>query len=59
MQFINNLYQPAASIGVHVAVNLNWLWAVIVDIDGVDATLPEAILHDLKTVHWEGVQETN
>lgn len=53
------MYQPAASIGVHVAVNLDWSGAVIVNIDVVDATLLVAILHDLKAVHGEGVQEAD
>lgn len=53
------LYQPAASISVHVAVHIHGVWAVIIDEDGKDAALPVAILHDLKTVHGEGVQEAN
>ena len=56
---INHLYQPAASISVHVAVDFYWFGAVIVDIDSVDATLLIAILHDLNAVHGEGVQKTN
>lgn len=56
---INNPYQPAASVSVHVAVNLQWFGAVVVNVDGVDTTLLIAILHDLKAVHGEGVQETN
>lgn len=33
--------------------------AVIVEEDGEDAALPVAVLHDLKAVHGEGVQEAN
>lgn len=51
------MYQPAASISIHVAVCVNWFGAVIVDIDGVDAALFDAIFHDLKTIHGEGVRE--
>lgn len=58
-QFINRTYHPAAAISVHVAVDLNRFGLVIVDIDGVDAALLVAILHDLKTVHGEGIQEAN
>lgn len=59
MELINNLYQPAASISVHVTVHLNWFGLVIVNIDGVDTTPLIAILHDLNAVHGKGVQETN
>lgn len=59
MQVINHSYQPAASVSVHVAVNLDGFGAVIVNIDGVDTALLIAVLHDLNAVHGEGVQETN
>lgn len=59
MRFISDSYQPAASIGLHVAVSLNRVGAVVVNIDGVDSTLLIAILPDLNAVHGEGVQETN
>lgn len=57
MHYNSDLYQPAASISVHIAVNLNWFGAVIVNIDCVNATLLIAILHDLNAVHGEGIQE--
>lgn len=53
------MYQPAASVSVHVAVHLHSVGAVIIKEDGEDAALPVAILHDLKAVHGEGVQQTN
>lgn len=53
------LYQPAASVSVHVAVHIHRVWTVIIDVDGKDAALPVAVLHDLKTVHGEGVQKSN
>lgn len=56
---LSNSYQPAASVGFHVAVNLNWLRAIIVNIDGVDTTRLKAILHHLKAVHGEGVEQAN
>ena len=49
-------YQPTTSVVVHVTEDLYWFGAVIVDVDSVDATLLIAILHDLYTVHGEGVQ---
>lgn len=58
-KFISDSYQPAASISLHVAVSLNWFGAVVVNIDGVDATLRNTIPHDLNAVHGEGVQEAN
>lgn len=54
----NDSYHPAASVHVHVAVNLDGFGAVIVNVDSVDVALPVAIPHGLKTVHGEGVQET-
>lgn len=53
------LYQPAPSISVHVAVHIHGVGTVIIDEDGKDAALPVAVLHDLKTVHGEGVQKAN
>lgn len=58
-QVISDSYQPAASVGLHVAEHLNWFGAVVVNVDGVDAALSIAVPHDLETVHGEGVQETN
>lgn len=52
-------YQPAASVRVHIAEDLKRLGGVIVDKDGVDATLFNAIPHDLNTVHGEWVQPAN
>ena len=52
-------YQPAASISFHITVNLYRFGTVIVNVDGVDATLLIAVLHDLNTVHGEGVLHTN
>ena len=56
---ISNLYQPAASVSVHVAEDLNWFGAVVVNKDGVDPAFLISVLHDLNAVHGEGVNEAD
>lgn len=53
------IYQPTASIGGHVTVNLYWLGLVIINVDSIDAIVFIAVLHYLSTVHREGVQQSN
>lgn len=53
------MYQPAPAVCLHITVGLHRLGAVIVNKDHENAALFVPVLHDLKTVHGEGVQCTN
>lgn len=53
------MYQPASAVCLHIAVGFHRLGAVIVNKYCENTTLFVPVLHDLKTVHGEGVQCTN
>lgn len=56
---IRDSYQPAASIRLHVTISFDGFGVVIVNINGVNAALLIAVLHDLSAVHGERVQDAN
>lgn len=54
-----DIYQPAPSICLHIAVGLHRFGAVAVNKDCENAALLVSVLHDVKTVHGEGVECTD